>query len=84
VLDQQGTGVGRALMAHAERYAREIGRPELRLYTNAAMTENLALYSRLGYREVGRRSEHCFERVYFAKTPPTDTHTCWSERRDRS
>jgi hypothetical protein len=31
------------------------------------MTENLAFYPRLGYREVGRVVEDGFRRVYFAK-----------------
>jgi GNAT superfamily N-acetyltransferase len=46
----QGRGIGRVLMAHAERLA-AIGRHgELRLYTNKAFAENVALYLRLGYR----------------------------------
>jgi ribosomal protein S18 acetylase RimI-like enzyme len=46
----QGRGLGRRLMAHAEQVARELGRAEIRLYTNARFTENIALYRRLGYR----------------------------------
>jgi ribosomal protein S18 acetylase RimI-like enzyme len=46
----QGRGLGRRLMAHAEQLALELGRTELRLYTNARFTENVALYRRLGYR----------------------------------
>lgn len=49
--DHQGKGIGRSLMAFAEAYATERRIPELRLYTNAAMTESLALYTRLDYRE---------------------------------
>jgi ribosomal protein S18 acetylase RimI-like enzyme len=63
----QGRGIGRALMAHAERHAREHDLDELRLYTNAAMTENLTLYPALGYREDDRRTEDGFERVFFSK-----------------
>ncbi len=66
---RQGEGVGRALMAHAEAYANERRIPELRLYTNAAMTENLAFYPRIGYREIDRRAEDGFSRVYFSKRP---------------
>jgi hypothetical protein len=40
------------------------------LYTNAAMSENLALYPRLGYREVDRRRDAGFDRVFFAKPTP--------------
>lgn len=65
--DRQGRGVGRALLEHAEQYARERSLAEVRLYTNVAMVENLALYPRLGYTEVDRRSEDGFDRVFFAK-----------------
>jgi ribosomal protein S18 acetylase RimI-like enzyme len=46
----QGCGVGRRLMAHAERLATAQNHAELRLYTNARFAENVALYRRLGYR----------------------------------
>lgn len=68
--ERQGSGIGRALMAHAEAHARERGLGELRLYTNAAMTENISLYRQLGYSEVERRREEGFERVFFAKATP--------------
>ena len=63
----QGAGLGRALMGHAEAVARERGLPEVRVYTNAAMTESLAFYPRLGYREVDRHVEDGYSRVYFRK-----------------
>jgi GNAT superfamily N-acetyltransferase len=47
--DRQGQGLGRRLLAHAERLAAEAGRGELRLLTNAAFAANIALYERLGY-----------------------------------
>jgi len=65
--ERQGMGVGRALLSYAETDARRHGLDTLRLYTNAAMTENLALYRRLGYREDDRRGEHGFERVFLSK-----------------
>lgn len=64
---RQGEGIGRALLAFAEDIARSTARPELRLFTHAAMTENLAFYPKLGYRETERRSERGFSRVFFAK-----------------
>jgi ribosomal protein S18 acetylase RimI-like enzyme len=66
----QGCGVGRALLAHAEGTAASLGRDELRLYTHSLMTENIALYTRLGWHETERRTEGGFTRVFFAK--PTD------------
>lgn len=68
--ERQGTGIGRALMAHAETYARQCGLRELRLYTNAAMRENLTLYPHLGYAETARRNEDGFRRVFFTKVIP--------------
>ena len=63
----QGKGHGRALVAFAEAEARRRGHGEVRLYTHVLMTENLALYGRLGFRETGRVSEKGYERVYMAK-----------------
>ena len=39
----QGRGLGRRLMAHAERLAAEMGYGEIRLYANARFVENIAL-----------------------------------------
>jgi ribosomal protein S18 acetylase RimI-like enzyme len=55
-------------MAHAEEEARAMGLPELRLYTNEKMVENLGWYPRLGYTETERRAEAGFARVFFTKT----------------
>ena len=63
----QGKGYGRVLVAYAEAEARRRGHNEVRLYTHVLMTENLALYARLGFRETGRVSEKGYERVYMAK-----------------
>jgi ribosomal protein S18 acetylase RimI-like enzyme len=46
----QGRGLGRKLIAHAERVAASSGFREVRLYTNKAFVENVHFYSRLGYR----------------------------------
>ncbi|MER7276481.1 GNAT family N-acetyltransferase [Dactylosporangium sp. NPDC000244] len=63
----QGRGVGAALLRFAEERARALGLPEIRLYTNAAMHENLAYYPRRGYRETRRATEAGFHRVYYTK-----------------
>jgi ribosomal protein S18 acetylase RimI-like enzyme len=63
----QGKGHGRALLAFAEDKARRLGLTAIRLYTNAAMTENLAYYPRLGFRETDRREEDGYKRVFFEK-----------------
>jgi ribosomal protein S18 acetylase RimI-like enzyme len=63
----QGKGHGQALIGFAEQEARGRGYQEVRLYTHVLMTENLALYARLGFRETGRVCEKGYERVYMTK-----------------
>jgi len=65
--EAQGRGRGRQLMAFAEAEARRLSLPALRLFTNARMTENRRFYPRLGFRELGDRTEDGFERVDFEK-----------------
>ncbi|MEE6163270.1 MULTISPECIES: GNAT family N-acetyltransferase [unclassified Mycolicibacterium] len=64
----QGRGYGRVLLAEADRRARQLGYHETRLYTNVAMTENIAWYLRLGYVEIERRCEDGFDRVFLVKS----------------
>jgi ribosomal protein S18 acetylase RimI-like enzyme len=51
----QGQGHGVRLLRHAETLVRDAGHGEIRLYTNARMERNIALYQSFGYRETGRR-----------------------------
>lgn len=62
-----GQGVGKSLIQFCETEAERLGLGAVHLYTNEKMAENLSIYPRLGYREVGRRSEHGFDRVFFEK-----------------
>lgn len=64
---RQGMGLGRTLLAFADRQAIDRGFTAIELYTNEAMTENLALYRRLGYEEVDRRTDDGYRRVYMRK-----------------
>jgi ribosomal protein S18 acetylase RimI-like enzyme len=64
----QGKGYGRTLIAFAEAEARRRGHVAVRLYTNVVMTENIALYERVGFRVGEQVSERGFERVYMTKT----------------
>ncbi len=61
---RQRQALGRALIPHAAAEARRLGLPAVRLYTNVAMTENLAMYARLGFVATHRATEHGFHRVY--------------------
>ena len=63
----QGRGIGARLLALAEERARGLGLPEIRLYTNEAMTENLAYYPRHGYTQTHRARQDGFDRVFFRK-----------------
>ncbi|WP_440709846.1 GNAT family N-acetyltransferase [Herbiconiux sp. YIM B11900] len=63
----QGSGLGSALLAQAERLAVKRGKQWVRLYTNEAMVENLAFYPRRGYVETHRGTVDGYARVYFAK-----------------
>jgi GNAT superfamily N-acetyltransferase len=65
--DHQGQGLGRQLIAFAEGEARRLGYAELRLYTHQMMTENIALYARLGFVETGRGQEAGYDRVFMRK-----------------
>jgi len=65
--DRQGQGLGRRLIAFAEAEARRLGFDELRLYTHQWVTENIALYTRIGFIETGRGSEAGYERVFMSK-----------------
>jgi ribosomal protein S18 acetylase RimI-like enzyme len=63
----QGRGLGRKLIAFAEEEASRRGFGEVRLYTHVLMVENITLYQRFGFVEIGRVHEKGFDRVYMAK-----------------
>jgi ribosomal protein S18 acetylase RimI-like enzyme len=63
----RGKGLGKALLAFAEAEARRAGFDSIYLYTHEKMTENIALYSKIGYVEYDRRSQGGFSLVYMRK-----------------
>jgi ribosomal protein S18 acetylase RimI-like enzyme len=67
----QGGGLGRALMEFAEQEAARRGLNRVALVTHEVMTENQAIYARLGYIEIERRAEDGYRRIYMEK-PLTD------------
>lgn len=62
-----GKGIGKKLIAFVELKARESGKRSIELYTNEAMTENLAMYPKLGFIEIERKQQMGFNRVFFQK-----------------
>jgi ribosomal protein S18 acetylase RimI-like enzyme len=69
---RQGSGLGRELINRAVETARRHGLGAIRLYTNAAMHENLTLYSRIGFIETRRATEDGFDRVFMRWDLPAD------------
>jgi predicted ester cyclase/ribosomal protein S18 acetylase RimI-like enzyme len=69
--DYQGRGIGNQLLRFAELEALRRRAVEIRMYTNEAMTENIAYYTRHGYAETGRSEDNGYRRVFFTKPMPT-------------
>ena len=63
----RGEGLGQALLRRAESEAVRLGFDAIHLFTHEKMTENQALYSRIGYIEYDRRSQGDFSLVYMRK-----------------
>jgi ribosomal protein S18 acetylase RimI-like enzyme len=57
-------------MSFAEQEATRRGFTRMALVTHEVMTENQALYARLGYSEVERRAEDGYRRIYMEKSLP--------------
>jgi ribosomal protein S18 acetylase RimI-like enzyme len=64
----QGQGFGKKLLGWAEQVAQQSGYAVIRLYTNALMTANIALYHRLGYVETKREPYLNSTVVHMAKS----------------
>jgi ribosomal protein S18 acetylase RimI-like enzyme len=63
----RGKGLGKALIEFAEAEARRAEFDSIYLYTHEKMTENLSIYSKIGYIEYERRSQGNFSLVYMRK-----------------
>jgi GNAT superfamily N-acetyltransferase len=63
----QGQGLGRRLMAHAEKVAASFGHGKARLYANKLFAENIRLYTKLGYRIDGEEPFLGGTMVYMSK-----------------
>ncbi len=63
----RGLGVGRRLLGELERCAREAGASVVRLETNRALSEAIALYRRSGYVEVAAFNAEPYAHHWFEK-----------------
>ena len=63
----RGLGIGRRLLAHLERLAREHGSNEVHLETSDVLPEAIALYRSSGYTEVPAFNNEPFADRWFAK-----------------
>lgn len=63
----RGLGVGRRLLVELERHARNAGASVVRLETNRALTEAIALYRRSGYVEVDAFNAEPYAHHWFKK-----------------
>ena len=63
----RGLGLSRTLMAEAERAAKDLGITLLRLDTNSALPEAVALYQRSGWSEIDRFNDDPYPDYFFEK-----------------
>ncbi|WP_169064358.1 GNAT family N-acetyltransferase [Geodermatophilus dictyosporus] len=76
-----GPGLGRRLLAAVEDQALAHGVRTLRLETNRALTEAIALYRSTGYREVPAFNDETFADHWFEKQlSPSSRGSCASGR----
>src|SRR5205807_5090728 len=64
----RGLGIGRRLLGELERIARDGGASVVRLDTNKALVEAIAMYRGSGYREIPRFNDEPFAHHWFEKT----------------
>jgi GNAT superfamily N-acetyltransferase len=68
--EARGSGIGRQLLQELERLAREAGVEVLRLETNRALSEAIALYRSSGFREVAAFNDEPYAHHWFEKRLP--------------
>jgi len=64
----RGGGVAKRLMADLEQLAADEGASIVRLDTNRALTEAIAMYRRLDYHEIDRFSDEIYAHHWFEKS----------------
>lgn len=64
----RGAGLGARTLARLEDAARDLGHDRVRLDTNSALTEAIALYERSGYAEIARYNDNPYARHWYEKS----------------
>jgi DNA-binding MarR family transcriptional regulator len=64
----RGAGLGSRLLGHLEDRARSLGHVTVRLDTNQALTEAIAMYYRSGYRAIDRYNDNPYATHFFEKS----------------
>lgn len=65
--DRRGSGLAGRLIARVEEVARELGITLLRLDTNRALPDAIAMYRHWGWREIPRFNDDPYAEVFFEK-----------------
>lgn len=63
----RGLGVGRRMLADLEERARALGHAAVRLDTNGALVEAIAMYESAGYHQIERYNDNPHARLWFEK-----------------
>ena len=63
----RGAGLGARLLRHLEQLAADLGHQTVRLDTNDALTEAIALYGRSGYAAIAAYNDNPYARAWFEK-----------------
>ena len=65
--DWRGEGVGRRMLAELEAQIATLGYTDVVLDTNDTLTEAIAMYTRAGYRSIGRYNDNPYAKRWFTK-----------------
>jgi DNA-binding MarR family transcriptional regulator/GNAT superfamily N-acetyltransferase len=63
----RGAGLGSRLLRHLEERGRSLGHRDVRLDTNGALTEAIAMYGRAGYEAIERYNDNPYATHFFEK-----------------
>ncbi|WP_108665612.1 bifunctional helix-turn-helix transcriptional regulator/GNAT family N-acetyltransferase [Euzebya rosea] len=63
----RGTGMGRRLLDHLEEWVRRLGHDVVRLDTNSALTQAIAMYESAGYTAIERYNDNPHAERFFEK-----------------